>query len=515
MEIKIVDCPDYVNIKRTEIILEQMKKSICKINKGNGERGTGFFCKIPYQNKILKVLVTNYHIIDENYIKTKDKINLAINDNDNYINISLENDRKIYLSEFEKEDIAIIEIKDKEHSNKINFLELDNRLLNENSESIYTSENSIYIIQYPNASEACVSYGILKLIKDHKLIHKCSTEKGSSGSPILNLKTNQVIGLHQGHLNESNNLGIFLKFPIQNLNNKMKIIGEIKNNINNNINYNNINNKNHHNSNSNNNSNNNLLNIKNNGNIYNKKQKEDFDEGLLENVEWNKNEYITERYIEDGIYNIFPKHCNNRAIDIDYASNENKANLQLYEYNNTNAQKFEVKYNYEHKYYTIKCLCSNKFLSVDYKNNYNIVQYEENNKINQQWHIVLRDRSYEIISEIKGYLMNVDGFGDNLGTNISCYQRRGGLNQQFQFEIPPNQEGKKYFKKPVFHGEYSNINSIVDGLKSIGEDSSFDYRSTIAIVNEIVKDFQDYKENNVKANLAMIDLLKKGELKKP
>ena len=204
MEIKIVDCPDYVNIKRTEIILEQMKKSICKINKGNGERGTGFFCKIPYQNKILKVLITNYHIIDENYIKTKDKINLAINDNDNYINISLENDRKIYLSEFEKEDIAIIEIKDKEHSNKINFLELDNRLLNENSESIYTSENSIYIIQYPNANEACVSYGILKLIKDHKLIHKCSTEKGSSGSPILNLKTNQVIGLHQGHLDESN-----------------------------------------------------------------------------------------------------------------------------------------------------------------------------------------------------------------------------------------------------------------------------------------------------------------------
>ena len=42
MEIKIVDCPDYVNIKRTEIILEQMKKSICKINKGNGERGTIF-----------------------------------------------------------------------------------------------------------------------------------------------------------------------------------------------------------------------------------------------------------------------------------------------------------------------------------------------------------------------------------------------------------------------------------------------------------------------------------------
>ena len=52
------------------------------------------------------------------------------------------------------------------------------------------------------------------------------------------------------------------------------------------------------------------------------------------------------RYIENGIYKIFPKHCKNRSIYINGGSKENFANLQLYEFNNTNAQQFEVKYNH-------------------------------------------------------------------------------------------------------------------------------------------------------------------------
>ena len=108
--------------------------------------------------------------------------------------------------------------------------------------------------------------------------------------------------------------------------------------------------------------------------------------------------------------------------------------------------------------------------------------------------------------------MNVDGFRDNLGTNISCQERTGGLNQQFQSEIPPDKEGKKYFKKPFFHGDYNDQNSIVDGLKSIGENSSPEYRAIIANINGI----QNYdKKNNKNENTAMINLLKIGKLKKP
>ena len=125
--------------------------------------------------------------------KNEIKINLGINDNESYMNISLENDRNIYLSPEKKNDLAIIEIKDKDHLNNINFWELDKRLLNEKSERIYSSENSIYNTQYPKANEVAVSYGILKEINSNKIIHKCSTENGSSGSPILYLKIKNVI----------------------------------------------------------------------------------------------------------------------------------------------------------------------------------------------------------------------------------------------------------------------------------------------------------------------------------
>ena len=219
--------------------------------------------------------------------------------------------------------------------------------------------------------------------------------------------------------------------------------------------------------------------------------------------------YNYPKYIEDGIYNIIPKHCNNKAIDINYASIDNNANLQLYEFNNTNAQQFEVKYNYEYKFYTIKCLCSNKLLSVDYNNN-NIVQYENKNNINQQWYIDKINNNYVIISKMNGYLMNVDGYGVNLGTNISCQPRTGELNQQFQFNIPPN-PNIKYFQIPSYNG-----GSIVDALKSIGEESSFEYRAIIATLNGIVNGIQDYRrENNVNENIKMLKLLKQGNLKKP
>ena len=57
---------DYIPFDKTETILNQMKKFICKIE-GN-LIGSKFFSKILYKNKITPVLITNYHIIDDNFI---------------------------------------------------------------------------------------------------------------------------------------------------------------------------------------------------------------------------------------------------------------------------------------------------------------------------------------------------------------------------------------------------------------------------------------------------------------
>ena len=129
--------PKIVSIESTKMILEQMKKSICKIYTKDGKKGTGFFCKIKYDNKDIKVMITNYHIINDKYIKENDRIETALNDDKENITIYLKN-KKIYTNELY--DITIIEIENEEINN---FMNIDERYL-KGSGVIF--EKSIYII---------------------------------------------------------------------------------------------------------------------------------------------------------------------------------------------------------------------------------------------------------------------------------------------------------------------------------------------------------------------------------
>ena len=92
-------------LDQTELKLKE--KCFCKII-GN-LFGTGFFCKITYEDQLIPVLITNYHVIDDNYIQENDK--LKIYSNDDYKMIKLK-DRKIYSSDENKYDIMIIKLKD-------------------------------------------------------------------------------------------------------------------------------------------------------------------------------------------------------------------------------------------------------------------------------------------------------------------------------------------------------------------------------------------------------------------
>ena len=62
---KIIDSPNSVSLRGTEIILDQMKNMICKIYIKDYFKGTGFFCKIPYNGNLLPIFMTNNHIINE------------------------------------------------------------------------------------------------------------------------------------------------------------------------------------------------------------------------------------------------------------------------------------------------------------------------------------------------------------------------------------------------------------------------------------------------------------------
>ena len=194
-----------VTIEDTEIILKQMKNSICKIENENGN-GTGFFCLIS--NK--KLLITNNHVINEEIIKQNNIIRVTLNDNKIKKNIKI---KDYYTSE--KYDTTIIEINDIDEN--IYFLEIDNDIFDENN---YIYKQNIYILQYPKYGKeqiASVSYGILNKIQDQfNIIHYCSTDHGSSGSPIVKLSNKKIIGIHKegGGSKHDFNIGTFLKYPI-------------------------------------------------------------------------------------------------------------------------------------------------------------------------------------------------------------------------------------------------------------------------------------------------------------
>ena len=198
--------PKPITIEGTEKILFQMKNSICKIYKCNG---TGFFCNIPYKNGFFKALITNHHIIDEIYIKNNQIIKISMNDDNVEIDLEIKN-RKIYLSK--EYDTTIIEIKTSDNIN-VNYLELDNNIFKNNSE-FYYEKSSLYVLQYPNMNKASVSYGILKIIENDSIAHTCWTHPGSSGSPILDLLSYKIIGIHREATNLNYNKGSFIKNPI-------------------------------------------------------------------------------------------------------------------------------------------------------------------------------------------------------------------------------------------------------------------------------------------------------------
>ena len=209
--------PIPTTIEGTKIILNQMESKICKIHKTNSEKGTGFFCKISYNNKIMLTLITNYHVVNENFIKNNKEMKITLNDDNVPKTIYLRN-KIIYTNK--DYDITIIQIK-KEIINE--FLEIDDKLFNEGSENLYSS---IYILHYPKGDKASVSYGTINQIEGDNINHYCSTEKGSSGSPILNLLTNKIIGIHKKGTSYQFNQGTFLKKPIKDFINKY-----FKNNI--------------------------------------------------------------------------------------------------------------------------------------------------------------------------------------------------------------------------------------------------------------------------------------------
>ena len=200
-----------------------MQKSICKIYMDNGAKGTGFFCRVPYpdKNHYINCLVTNNHVIDEPYLDKNKSIELSINNNKIEKIIKIDN-RRVYTNNLY--DTTIIEIFEDKDNIK-DFLKLDFSIHEETSNNLYIKK-SVYLLQYPKNEKVSVSYGIIKgidLSNNFDISHLCSTKEGASGSPLMNITSKKLIGIHSGTSNNYDfNKATLLVYPFKEFISKIK-----------------------------------------------------------------------------------------------------------------------------------------------------------------------------------------------------------------------------------------------------------------------------------------------------
>ena len=145
-----------------------------------------------------------------------------------------------------------------------------------------------------------------------------------------------------------------------------------------------------------------------------------------------------EKTIEDGTYRIAMFSNQNIGIDIDGGSQENGANVLLWEwYEENNVQKqFDLEYD-GNGYYIIRNKNSNKVLDVQNggtSNGTNVWQYEENGSDAQKWLIQKNSNgSYSIISKSNGLYLDIQNGNIANGGNVQVYEGNGSVAQQFYF----------------------------------------------------------------------------------
>ena len=199
---------------------EKKISATCKILSGN--KGSGFFCEIKVNNKLMKVLFTNNHVINN----LNSDIKIEHNREKKIIKL---NNRFKYTNE--ELDYTCIEIKEEDGIN--NYFKIDKNINNNNPYEEYKYDEFV-MIQYPGGDDVSFAEGYIKNIKDENILYSMNTEFGSSGSPlILDTRNLKIIGIHYSKTSDDGDekKAIFIKYIIEDIEKQL--------NNNNRLNYNN------------------------------------------------------------------------------------------------------------------------------------------------------------------------------------------------------------------------------------------------------------------------------------
>lgn len=173
-----------------------------------------------------------------------------------------------------------------------------------------------------------------------------------------------------------------------------------------------------------------------------------------------------DKIVEEGYYYISSALSKNKVISVNNGDYNNLANVNIWDKNNKEYQKYKLLYDESKKSYTIMAVHSNKVLDVyaaGQGNCSNVEQYESNNTDAQRWIIKqTEDGYYNIISKCNELCLDISGATTKNGTNIQTYQLNGTKAQKFEFTKADINIGEK----TIDDGTY-NIIPKIDNNKAL------------------------------------------------
>ena len=152
-------------------------------------------------------------MLDENDLAEGKVIKLIFNNNTKIKTLKMTKSRKIYTNK--NYDISIIELNITDLFNEEDMLCLDTNIYDKDDLVKYYQKRQVYTLHYQNGIEVRYSSDMIRnvYVKVDKFEHFCSTDSGSSGAPLIDSETGNVMGIHIGYKNNIN-IGTILKLPL-------------------------------------------------------------------------------------------------------------------------------------------------------------------------------------------------------------------------------------------------------------------------------------------------------------
>lgn len=151
-----------------------------------------------------------------------------------------------------------------------------------------------------------------------------------------------------------------------------------------------------------------------------------------QNIILNQN-IVTTNEIEEGYYRIHSKLNYNFVFDVLNDSQEAGANLQVYEINNSNAQKFKITKRVDGTY-KVANIRSGKVadvLGATFQNGTNIQMWDDTDNAAQKWTFTKRDNnSYSIYLAATNFVIDLTGANASNGGNIEIWEYVEGSTQE-------------------------------------------------------------------------------------